>query len=242
MFEKAPLGELMLGIIDRPGRTLANVVAYPRWRWLLPVLLMVAALAASLVITEPLLAARSQQAIADQMARMSASQAAQVQQTMATFQSPAFIIGSGLAGVLIATVIGWLIQAALLYFGSLVAGSDLAFKGILAAAPWLGVPFVFETILQTIWAQVRGQLLATPGLSALVATGNTLQDARNLAYVALSEVTLFRLWHLVLVYALFRVAARLGRGSALWLTVVYFLLLLGGTVGLAAIGHLLSPR
>src|SRR5512142_3242400 len=137
MPEKLSLGALCLGIIDRPGPTLGNIVAYPRWRWVLPALLAVAALAISLALTAPLLAAQSQQTMAQQLGRMSPSQAEQVRQQMARFASPAFVGGVAFATGLVALLIGWLIQTTILYFGDLIAGGELQFKQVAAAVPWL---------------------------------------------------------------------------------------------------------
>jgi hypothetical protein len=241
MPEKLPLGALIIGIVDRPGRTLANIVAYPRWRWVFPIILALAALALSLILTASLRAAQSQQVLSQQLSRMSPSQAEQVRQQMATFTSPTFVAGVGFVTGLLVLLIGWLIQAAILYFADLLAGGELQFGQILAVVPWLHLPFALEQLLQTAFILSQGKLIANQGLSYLVSSGNALQDARNLAYVALSQVTLFRLWHLVLVFALFRGAARFSRATAFWLTLAYEALLLAGAVGLAAIGRVLSP-
>jgi hypothetical protein len=241
MPEKLPLGALCLGIVDRPGQTLANVVAYPRWRWVLPALLAVAALAISLALTAPLLAAQSQQAMAQQLSRMSPSQAEQVSQQMARFSSPAFVGGVAFATGLVAMLIGWLIEAAILYFGGLIGGGELQFRQVAAAVPWLYVPLALERLLQTAFILSRGKLIANQGLSYLVSSGNQVQDAHNLAYVALGQVTLFRLWHLTLVYMFFRGAANFSRAASFWLTAAYAALLIGGAVGLAALGRLVSP-
>jgi hypothetical protein len=238
---KLSLGAVIVGLVDRPGQTLANIVAYPRWRWIFPVIFSIAALALSLALTASLMAAQSQQVMSQQLSRMSPSQAEQVRQQMATFSSPAFVAGVGFVTGLLGLLIGWLIQAAILYFTDLLAGGELQFGQIVAAVPWLHLPLALERLLQTAFILSQGKLIVNQGLSYLVSSGNALQDARNLAYVALSQVTLFRLWHLVLVFAFFRGAARFSRATAFWLTLAYAALLLAGTVGLAAVGRLLSP-
>jgi len=241
MPEKEPVWALLVGWIDRPGRILANIVAYPRWRWLWPMFLTLVILAGSLALTAPQLTVQARQVMAQQIARMPAEQVQLVQAQMAQFQKPEVIVGTAFATAIFGLVIGWLIQAAMLYFGVLIAGSELEFKRILAATPWLGLPFAIETGLQAVFAVTQGHLIVNQGLSFLVSVGKPLEDVRNLAYVALSQLTLFRLWHWVLVYALLRMGAKLGARAAFSLTLVYAALNIGLQLALAALGSMLNP-
>ncbi len=150
---------------------------------------------------------------------------------MAVFQTPLFLGATTLVMGIIGLALGWLIQGGVLYFGALIAGADLEFKRIFATTPWLGLPYVLETIVHTAYVAVKGQLIVNQGLSYLVSSGKPLDDARNLAYAALSQVSIFRLWHLALVYVLLRSVGRLGQGAAFWLTVIY--------AGLFVAAHLL---
>jgi hypothetical protein len=241
MPEKRPVWTLLADIIDRPGVALTNVAAYPRWRWLLPALLAIFVLVASAVVMAPLLAIQTQQVMAEQLNRVSGAQATAVRAQVAQFQTPLFLGITTVAAGVIGLAIGWLIQAAILYFGALISGSDVEFGRIFATAPWLGIPYIVETILQTVYVAVNHRLIANQGLSFLVSSGKTLEDARNLAYVALGQVSLFRLWHAILVYVLLRTVGKLGRTGALMVTIVYLALLVGAQLGLAALGRLVSP-
>jgi hypothetical protein len=178
-----------------------------------------------------------QQATAQIISGLPAAQAEAVQRV----QTPAFVAASTVGVGLITMVTGWLIQAAVLYFGILVGGGDLQFGGVFAATPWLSVPFALEHLLQAAYIKITGQMVVNQGLSYFVSSGNIAQDQRNLQYVALGQATLFRLWHLVLVYALFRVAARFSRAAAFALTAIYLLILLGGQLIMAALTRLVSP-
>ena len=109
------------------------------------------------------------------------------------------------------------------------------------AAPWLGLPFALEKALQTGWTMFSGTLIVNQGLSHLVSTGRQLEDARNLAYGLLSQVSLFRLWHLVLVYALLRTVGRCKGGSAFWLTIFYAVVTIGGAAVFTLLGARLTP-
>jgi hypothetical protein len=241
MPKKLSSWSLLVSMIDRPGVALADIVANPRWRWILPVVLAVLTTAAAAALTAPLLADQAKLAMAGQLNRLPAEQLARVQTQMALFQSPAFVGGTAAATGILALLLGWLLGGALLYFGTLLAGGDLEFGRILAAVPWLGLPFVFESILETVYALTRGQLLVNRGLSYLVSSGKPLVDARTPSYVALGQLSLFWLWHLVLVYVLFRCAPKFGRGTALMLTILYAMVTVGGRVGLALLAGLMTP-
>jgi hypothetical protein len=69
-----------------------------------------------------------------------------------------------------------------------------------------------------------------PGLSFLVGTGDFLQDTQNPLYVLLSQLDLFWLWQVLLLVIGLAVAARLGKGKAVVLVLVYSALSLGISV------------
>jgi len=242
MPEKLSVWSVLVGMVDRPGDALANVTAYPRWRWVLPVLLMVIALALSLALTAPLVTVQARQVMAEQMARLPAEQARLVQGQMEQFQKPEVVVGTAFATVLVGQILGWLILAIAIYFGVLITGGELEFKRILAATPWLSLPFAIELALQAVFAQTQGHLIINQGLSYLVSVGKPMEDMRNLTYVALGQLTLFGLWHWVLVYALLRKAAKLSGNVAFVLTLVYAALGVGARLALAALTGMLNPR
>jgi hypothetical protein len=242
MPEKMSVWAVLVAMVDRPGVALANITTYPRWRWVLPVLLMVSALILSLALTAPMLAVQARQVMAEQMARLPAEQASVVQGQMEQFQKPEVVVGAAFAAAMGGQILGWLILAVAIYFGVLIAGSELEFKRIMAAVPWLSLPFAIELVLQAIFAVTQGRLIVNQGLSYLVSAGKPVEDMRNLTYVALGQLTLFRLWHWVLVYALLRKAARLSDGVAFTLTLVYAALGVGARLALAALTGMLNPR
>ena len=232
---------LLLDLIDRPGSALTNIALYPRWRWLLPALLAVIALVVSTVLTAPLLAERSAQMMAEVLRNLSGEQADLVRQQMERFSTPTLIVAQAVGGGIAGMLLGWLIRAVILYFSSLIAGGEVNFNSMFVAVPWLNIPRVLEVALQTAYIMLTGRLMSNQGLSYLVSSGKLMEDARNPVYVALSQVTLFNLWHLVLVYILYRAVAKLGAGAAFLLTMLYFGLLLGGQLALVAVSRLLSP-
>ncbi len=239
---KMSLWDLFWSMVDRPGAALANVVAYPRWRWLLPVGVMMAAVAASLALTAPLLTIQARQLLAEQMARLPAEQASLLAPQLEQMQTTPVVVGSAAVSSAIGLLLGWLFQAVALYFGILIAGGELEFKRVLAAVPWLSLPFALEMVLQAVFAATQGYLVVNQGLSYLVSVGKPTEDMRNLLYVLLAQLTLFRLWHWILAYALLRRAARLAGGTAASLTLVYAALGVGVQLALVALSNMLSPQ
>jgi hypothetical protein len=232
---------LLAGIVDRPSATLAEITARPRWRWVLPVTLAILAALASAVVAAPYLAAEAKLQMAAVLNRMSAEQLAQMPKQMATFQTPLFVGASTALTGILALLIGYLLQAAALYFGALIAGGEIDFGRLFAATPWIGLPFVLESVVQTVYVAVKGRLVINQGLSYLVSTGSRTADAGNLAYAALGMLTLFWLWHLLLVFKLLRVGPRLGGGAALAVMLLYAVLSVGVRAGFAALSRLASP-
>jgi hypothetical protein len=232
---------LLVGMIDRPSVALTEIVAHPRWRWVLPVTLAILATVASAVVSAPFLAVEAKLQMAAVLNRMPADQLARMPAQMTAFQTPLFVGATAALTGILALLIGYLLQAAALYFGSLIAGGDIEFGRIFAVVPWLGLPFVLETIVQTVYVALNGKLIANQGLSYLVSTGNRAMDAGSLAYAALGMVTLFWLWHLLLVFKFLRVGPRLSQGAAFVVTLLYAALNVGLRAGFAALSRLVSP-
>ena len=159
----------------------------PRWRWVLPVTLAILATIASVVVAAPFLAAEAKIQMAAVLSRMSVEQLAQMPKQLAAFQTPLFVGTSAALTGILALLIGYLFQAAALYFGSLIAGGEIDFGRLFAATPWIGLPFVLESAVQTVYIAVNGRLIVNPGLSYLVSTGSRTADVGSLAYAALGH-------------------------------------------------------
>lgn len=222
---------LLPGIVDRPRATLSAVLASPRWRWLLPAALCLAAAALLLLVSAEELsqqAAQQQitamQAMQDQMQGMTEAQQEQLRQQMATFTSPLFLGLTGFAASALGLLIGWLLGAAILYFGLTIGGQDIVYAALLSAFSWTWLPFALRDLLNAGWNLATGAARTNPGLSYFASTGDSLADAANPLWVAASLIDLFWLWHIVLVYAL--VKAVRPRSGALGLTVVYAIIYL----------------
>ena len=95
--------------------------------------------------------------------------------------------------------------------------------------------------MQSVYVLIKREMIVNQGLSYLVSTGKPTADAGNLAYAALSVLTLFWLWHLFLVFKLFRVGPKFGAAKAIVLTLLYAALAVGVRVGFGVLGGLLTP-
>ena len=61
---------LLPAIVDEPVATMAQVASFARWRWLLPVTMMLIGLAVSIALSGPLLAGMNPEQIQTELARL----------------------------------------------------------------------------------------------------------------------------------------------------------------------------
>jgi hypothetical protein len=218
---------LLLDLVDRPAVALGEIVARPRWRWLLPVVLTIAAMVTLAIVSNPLAAERAQQVMQQQLALLSTAQAQAAGAWIDRFQQPAVLLATTIGAQLLGLALSWLIAAVILFFTSLIAGGDVTFSGLFSAMPWVWLPFALRDAIQAVYVLVKGTLIANQGLSYLVSTGNAVDDAQNLWYNVLARVDLFTIWHIVLVAVVLCVLPRFTKGKAFALTLVYVAVSLG---------------
>ncbi len=218
---------LLVSLIDRPATALAEIAAYPRWRWVLPVILLIGAMIASIVLTGPLTVEQTQQAVQQQLANLPAEQAEMVRAQIARLQQPQVLLATAIGTGLMGLLLSWLMASAILYFSVLIAGGDVSFTGLFATLPWTWLPFALRDVVQTGYIVYKNELIANPGLSYFVSTGKLVEDAGNLLYNAVARVDLFTLWHLALVFVVLWVLPRFSKGKAFVLVLVYAALSLG---------------
>lgn len=236
---------LLIGIIDRPRATLAAVLAQPRWKWLIPLVICLAATALLLLVSADELSQQAAQqqtaamlALEDQLQGMTEAQRAQMRQQMGTFTSPLVLGLIGFATSAISLLIGWLIGAGILYFGLAIGGSEASYAPLVVALSWTWLPFALRDLVSSGWTLATGVVRVNPGLSYFVSTGDSVADARNALWLLAGQIDLFWLWHLVLIHALIKAARP--RGGALGLTIVYTLIYLAIRVGPALLAAGLS--
>lgn len=219
---------LLPGVVDQPVTTMTQVAAHARWRWVLPLIVMLIGLAVSIALSGPLQVKEAVKQmnvqLQSQLSQVPAEQADAARAQVARFTQPVFILGAGALGSVVGLALAWLLAAAILYFAGLIAGADLNFGRLFATIPWAWLPFALRDITQGAFTAMTGSLLVNSGLSPLVAQASAQANMANPVYQLLAHVDLFTAWHLVLIYAALRGGASLDRGKAFWLTVIYAVL------------------
>lgn len=217
---------LLIDIIDRPRAALAAILASPRWKWVLPLLICLATAALLLLASVEELGrqAAQQQAVAlqsleDQMQAMSETQREQMRQQMASFSSPLFLGLTAFATGVVGLLIGWLLAAGILYLGLAVGGEEVKLATLMVAVSWTWLPFALRNLLDVGWTLATGVVRVNAGLSYFISTGDPMADASNPLWLLASQVDLFWLWNLGLIYALVKAARP--RGGAIGLTFLY---------------------
>jgi hypothetical protein len=86
------------------------------------------------------------------------------------------------------------------------------------------LPFAISYLAQTGFTLLAGRAVRYPGLSAMAATGNLVEDSRLPLFALLGGLDLFWLWHLALVAIGVSVVRRSKNGAAIGLALVYAVL------------------
>ena len=143
---------LLPAIVDEPVATMAQVASFARWRWLLPVTMMLIGLAVSIALSGPLqvkeAVTQMNVQLESQLSQVPAEQAATARAQVERFTQPVFILGAGAAGRIVSVALAWLLAAAILYFAGLIAGADLNFGRMFATIPWAWLPFMKRCIME----------------------------------------------------------------------------------------------
>ena len=239
--EHAPsVWSLLVDVVARPVPAFAAIARRQGVAWLLPAFLVIGTGLIALVVFAPYLAEEAKRQFQAQLLSMPPDQAEMVRAQAERFMSARFVaITGGLTSVIIQVLI-WLLMSALLYVLALLGGGEVSYTAAWAMAPWLTLPSALRNILTAAWTYTQGALVKYPGLSSLVATGDLTVDQRNPLVALLAQVDPFNLWHVVLVYAAFRGGFKMGRGTALVLTIVYAAIMLGVSTLPVFLGRMFS--
>ena len=220
----------LAGIVDQPQPTLAEIYARARGAWVGPLLLLVLSLIVITVAQTPFMAEVARRAIE----ALPADQAAQAAARMQQLSTPAFMAVTGSLSAIIRLAVSLLLSTAVVYFGGLVAGSELNFGPLFAVMIWAWLPLGLRNLVQAAVIAGTRHPIVNHGLSWLVSVGDQAKDSRNFLYFVLSYVEVFWLWHLVLVWAGVRRAGRTSAGKAALVVALYVAV----TIGLAWIVQL----
>jgi hypothetical protein len=225
--ESTSLATTFVEMIVAPRRALQRVARRQTQSWWLPVLLALGASILYLWLNLGRTAALAARQLELQLSTLPPDQVEAARAMAERFSQPRTMLIMGVFSTALGLAVGLLLGSAILYFGAALFGAMPKFNQIWPAFAWTWLPFVFRSFLQAAWSTINQALITYPGLSYLVATGDTLADNKNWTFVALSQIDLFSLWHVLLVYLLLRVVTRLGGGSAFVLTLLYAVLTLG---------------
>ncbi|NUQ37284.1 MAG: YIP1 family protein [Caldilineales bacterium] len=237
----ASLLVILIEMIAAPAQALRRISAHHRRSWWLPALLAAALPALYLWLTRHLAAELAARQIALQLGAMPPEQAEAARPMIERFQTPEFIFLSGAGVLIIGLFLAWLVSSMLIYFGASLTGARMSMPQVWPAVVWAWLPFALRAGLQSLWAFLTDRMILYPGLSYLTASGDTVADQTRPLFTLAAQVDLFALWHLVLVFLIFRHIARSSRGAAFMLTLLYAAInlglrllptLLGGAFGL----------
>lgn len=218
----------LIDVIATPATAFRRISTVQRRSWWLPALLCLLTALLYLGVALNSTVAEAAKQIQVQLSTMPADQVEAARPMMERFTTPVFIFGTGAVTITLGLLLGWVIATGLVYFGASLTGHAIIASAAWALAVWTWLPFALRSLFQAAWSAVNGgDLIHYPGLSYLMATGDTTADQRTPLYLAASQIDLFTLWHLVLVYIVVRVVARMGTVSALVFTLVYGLINLG---------------
>ena len=227
-----PLWLHLFGMIDRPVITFEAVLKQRKWfTWALPLFVVIVAFVIVTVIHTPYMLEISREALEEQLATMPPEQAEAVRETTKFTLSLPFMLTTGLGVGIAVIILGTLIQSAFFYFGALIlGGDDINFGPVFTMSAWARIPIAIGYLVQAVLIFFTKSSLY-PGVSFLITTGNLMKDARSPLFVLLSNIDIFRLWHILLAVLGLSVVARISRGKSLILVVIYAILALGVMVG-----------
>ena len=232
----------IVGWIDQPIRTMRFVMSHPR-TWFVPAILILASMVALTIISAPLAAERTNQEVEAQLSRMSIpEEQRELVSRYALDMTPQRMILTGVGGGIIVLGLGWVFSATVFHFSALVFGGESRFRGMFTMVVWSGLPYAVRNIVQAAYVAWTGEIIASPGLGALVGSGDPVTDSQSIWYVVLSSIDLFLLWHLLLSSLGISVASGFSRAKSGILRMVWWAVFTAVRVVPAMIGGALVGR
>lgn len=236
-------GNLLTTFIDMiaaPAQAFRRISERQQRSWWLPALLALVAPLLYLWLNVDRTVALAQRQLQLQLSTIPPDQAEAARSMAERFTQPRTVLLTGSLGTVLSLAVALGLAMLILYFGSALFGAMPKAQALWPAVVWSWLPFALRGFLQTGWSLANQALIQYQGLSYFVATGDVAADSQRPLFVALSQVDLFSLWHVVLVYVLLRAVVRLGGGGAFSLTLLYALLNIGLRVLPVFIGGLVS--
>lgn len=208
---RAGLGQALVSVVDRPRVTMTYAARNSR-SWWLPALLIFASLAIVTVVSAPLNAQMAAERVQAQLSRMDLPEE-QLEQMSGFIRQPSetglILSGLGFGGV--GLCVGWILTATVLHFSSHVLGGESEFSSMFPVVVWSALPSMVRNLVQAGYVVATGLACTNPGLSGLVATGDTLTDSTNALWVLLGSLDPCWLWSLLLLAVGFAAVSGLPR-------------------------------
>ncbi len=214
-------------IVTAPSLALERVSTIQTRSWWLPALLALIAPILHIALTLDLQIERIESNIALRLSVMPAEQANAARPMMERMLQPNVLLFSTFTQVAVGLLLSWALAMLILYFGIALLGKPPKSAGLWSAIIWAWIPFAIRPLVQLAWNAYTHSLVYNPGATYFVATGNVVEDQQNPLYVAATQIDMFSVWHIILIYVLLRVVGKLGRGGSLFMTALYMILMLG---------------
>jgi hypothetical protein len=216
---------ILWGMIVRPRATMERLSESGKRAWWLPAALAVIALILPILVSAPITARQTREAILatqEQMREqwgetMPGQEEAQIEEAMSVASSPLITVVFPSIGGVVGLVVGWLIWAGALHLAGMMLGGRPSFGAMFRMVVWAWIPYAVRGLLQTVYILITGQLIANPGLSGLVADNRPVSEmilvppstGQILLRAFLSRIDLFLFWNLALLVVGVMVTARL---------------------------------
>lgn len=229
----------LINIIDKPQQTFTNILAYPRLKWVLPLVLIILVTVINVAVSSSYSIALQEKAAISQLTEQGMSPA-EIEDAMAMsakFLTPAVFIPVGSISAIVMIAIMWVAASALFYFVSLVTGAEeLKFGSVFNMMAWSTIPTTLRTLIMGIMIAVTGKFPVYTSLAILQSSGDVTKDATNPIYTLLSFADPFWFWHIFLLIVGLAVVTKFSRMKSAAIVSVYALLTIGLGVGLTMLG------
>jgi hypothetical protein len=212
--------DLALPLIFRPRFTLGRIVGSNTPTWRTPIALrVVAAVILALVTGSIKAAARAagEVTLPPNFEFYTPEQQAQFQQAATATNNATFNYLLPALGAALGVVVVWLLISGLLHLLLTLFGGRGSSGAAINVAAWASLPLLVRDGVQIVAMLLTDQLIASPGLAGFAPAGEGFGHA--LLAGMLSQVDIYLLWQIVLLYFGVRLSSQLPRARC-WLAVL----------------------
>mgnify|MGYP005855340429 CR=1 FL=1 len=230
--------EALAGTLMKPYATFNRVREAGRGHWWMVFALAFVSLVLINLAAVPIQAKVQQAVLEQQLAEMPVEQQAQAAQMQAILSSQAMLGAIGTATGAAGVVIGYALRALALFLLGLALGGRASFRQVWQMAVWTTLPNVLRNVVSAVAIFVtRG--LPAPGLSFMF-TSAELAERSAAVKAVLRNLDIYTVWSLVLVAVGMIATSRVSRAKGALVALVYWVLTLAVSAGLAAAGQALG--